>query len=346
MASPAARRGLRGIQALSRNLTIPRIALTSGEPAGIGPELCLAAAHESLACELVCLADRVLLEERMRLLGLAVSLYPYDPAVQRPHEPGTLCVCHVPLAAPSLPGKLDARNAKYVLSLLDRAIDGVLAAEFDAIVTGPVHKGIINDAGIRFTGHTEYLAEKTHSALPVMMLTAGTMRVALATTHLPLRDVSAAITPALLSDVLRIVDRWLRDWWSIPAPRIAVCGLNPHAGEGGHLGDEEIRIIAPAIAAARQSGIQAHGPVPADTVFLPRVLGDYDAVLAMYHDQGLPVIKHAAFDRAVNVTLGLPIVRTSVDHGTALDLAGTGRADPRSLVAAIQLAAEIALRRR
>lgn len=331
--------------------TFPRIALTSGEPAGVGPELCLAIAKEALPCELICLADRDLLAQRARQIGLDITLQDDDAAgdagrARQPHQPGTLCVRHIPLAAQSTPGVLDPGNARYVLALLDEAIDGALAKRYDAIVTAPVHKGVINDAGIAFTGHTEYLAERTHAPLPVMMLAAGSMRVALATTHLPLRQVSAAITVPLLSQVLQILDRWLRDWWGLNPPRIAVCGLNPHAGESGHLGDEEIRVIGPAIAAARDSGIHAYGPLPADTAFVPRMLDEYDAVLAMYHDQGLPVIKHAAFDRAVNVTLGLPIVRTSVDHGTALDLAGTGKADPRSLAAAIRLAIDIASRRR
>jgi 4-hydroxythreonine-4-phosphate dehydrogenase len=231
-----------------------------------------------------------------------------------------------------------------VLRLIDRAIDGTLSGEFDAIVTAPVHKGVINDAGVSFTGHTEYLAERTGAARPVMMLATGDMRVALATTHLPLKAVSDAISIESLCEIATILDQDLRRKWGIVAPRIAVCGLNPHAGEGGHLGDEELSVIGPAIARMRQSGILATGPLPADTVFVPAVLAGYDAVLAMYHDQGLPVIKHAGFDRAVNITLGLPIVRTSVDHGTALDLAGTGRADAGSLVAAVEAAVMIAAR--
>ncbi len=217
-----------------------------------------------------------------------------------------------------------------------------MAGEFDAIVTAPVHKGVINDAGIAFTGHTEYLAGRTGVSRPVMMLAAGDLRVALATTHLPLKAVSEAITIESLCEIAAILDHDLRSSWGIAAARIAVCGLNPHAGESGHLGDEEIRIISPAIARMKARGIRATGPIPADTVFVPGVLSGYDVVLAMYHDQGLPVIKHAGFDRAVNITLGLPIVRTSVDHGTALDLAGTGRADARSLAAAIEAAIEIA----
>jgi 4-hydroxythreonine-4-phosphate dehydrogenase len=322
-------------------LRVPRIALTSGEPAGIGPELCLAIARTVVHGELICLADRGLLAERARQLGWQIALRDYDPGAPQPHEPDTLTVLHQPLGTPCKPGQLDKRNARYVLGLLDRAIDGAVSGEFAAMVTAPVHKGVINDAGVAFTGHTEYLAERTGSPLPVMLLAAPGMRVALATTHLPLRNVSAAITVESLLATTAILDADLRKWWGIRSPRIAVCGLNPHAGEGGYLGDEEIKIIAPAIDLMRERGIQASGPLPADTAFVPQVLAGFDAVLAMYHDQGLPVIKHAGFDRTVNITLGLPILRTSVDHGTALDLAGTGRADPGSLAAAIELAIEI-----
>jgi 4-hydroxythreonine-4-phosphate dehydrogenase len=321
-----------------------RIALTSGEPAGIGPDLCLAVAEAPFPCELVCLADRDLLAGRAGQLGSAVRLRPYNPRVRQPHEPGTLTVLHHPLAAASKPGHLDKRNARYVLGILDRAIDGAVSGEFAAITTAPVHKGIINDAGIAFTGHTEYLAARTHAPLPVMLLASSDLRVALATVHLPLQQVSAAITVDSLCSIASILDADLKKWWRIRQPRIAVCGLNPHAGEGGYLGDEEIRVISPAIALLRERGIQVTGPVPADTVFVPSVLAGYDAVLAMYHDQGLPVIKHAGFDRTVNITLGLPILRTSVDHGTALDLAGTGRAHSGSLATAISLAIEILAR--
>jgi 4-hydroxythreonine-4-phosphate dehydrogenase len=254
-------------------------------------------------------------------------------------------VLHVPLATRCTPGKLDRANSRYVLSLIDRAIDGAVSGEFDAIVTAPVQKSVINEAGIPFTGHTEYLAERTRAPLPVMMLATEDLRVALATTHLPLKDVSAAITVDSLCQVLEILDHDLRQWWGMKTPRIAVCGLNPHAGESGHLGEEEIKVIAPAISRMRGRGVNVTGPVPADTAFVPARLAECDAVLAMYHDQGLPVIKHSGFDRAVNVTLGLPILRTSVDHGTALDLAGTGRADHRSLAAAIGLAIGLAARR-
>jgi 4-hydroxythreonine-4-phosphate dehydrogenase len=324
---------------------IPRIALTSGEPAGIGPDLCLAIAQGSFPCELVCLCDIELLNERAERMGSKVRLRRYEPDTRARHTPGTLAVDHQPLAAPSVAGTLDVRNAPYVLRLLDRAIDGALAQEFDAIVTAPVHKGLINDAGTRFTGHTEYLAHRTHSARPVMLLTSGTLRVALATTHLPLKDVSAAISIELICEVLEILHRELTRRWGLTAPRIAVCGLNPHAGEGGHLGDEEVRVIAPAIERMRARGVAAHGPVPADTIFVPHILANYDAVLAMYHDQGLPVVKHAGFHSAVNVTLGLPIVRTSVDHGTALELAGSGRADHGSFTAAVHVALHLAAHR-
>ncbi len=318
----------------------PRIALTSGEPAGIGPELCLQVARRNWDCELICLADRGLLEERGQAVGSAVTLLDYrgprgaraspaqapalrfeaDAARIEAHSAGRLYVAHVPLVVPVRASELDRRNAPYVLALLDRGISGTLA-----------------DAGIAFTGHTEYLAART-GGRPLMLLTAGNLRVALATTHLPLKAVSAAIDRVLLDEVLDILDRDLKRLWGLAAPRIAVCGLNPHAGEGGHLGEEEIRVIAPAIEAARRRGIDARGPVPADTAFVPRALVNYDAVLAMYHDQGLPVLKHAGFGNSVNVTLGLPLIRTSVDHGTALDLAGTGRADAGSLEAALELA--------
>jgi 4-hydroxythreonine-4-phosphate dehydrogenase len=292
--------------------------------------------------ELVCLADRELLAERARRLGACVELREYD-GTSRPHEPGSLVVAHHPLAVPSTPGRLDTANARYVLDLLDRATDGATSGEFSAIVTAPVHKGVINDAGVpSFMGHTEYLAARTHTPLPVMMLASKAMRVALATTHLPLKSVSAAITIESLCQIVTILNHDLMKWWRIPRPRIAVCGLNPHAGEGGHLGDEEIRVIAPAIERLSKSGLRVSGPLPADTAFVPRILADFDAVLAMYHDQGLPVIKHAGFGTTVNITLGLPILRTSVDHGTALDIAGTGRADPSSLASALMLAIELA----
>ena len=322
---------------------LPRIALTSGEPAGIGPDVCLGVAARQLDCDLVCIGDRELLTERARALGMKIEMRAYDRASHR-HIAGTLAVEHHPLHAPAVAGRLDAHNSPYVLRLLERACDGAVSGEFAAIVTAPVHKGVINDAGIPFTGHTEFFAERTRAPRPVMMLATASLRVALATTHLPLARVSAAITVGSLCEVLEILDRDLARWWGLGRPRIAVCGLNPHAGESGHLGDEEIRVIAPAIARMRERGLRISGPLPADTVFVPRVLADFDVVLAMYHDQGLPVIKHAGFENAVNVTLGLPILRTSVDHGTALDLAGTGRADAGSMAAAVDLAVRLAAR--
>jgi 4-hydroxythreonine-4-phosphate dehydrogenase len=321
----------------------PRIVLSSGEPAGVGPELCLMLAQQALPCQLVCLGDAALLAQRARALGLPVQVVPYSGAAA-PHRPGTLVVEHHGLATPSLPGRPDPRNAACVLELLDRACAGTLGGEFAAMVTAPVHKGVINDAGRPFTGHTEYLAARTGGAHPVMMLASPGLKVALATTHLPLAAVSRAITIDSLQETLSILHRELRKWWGIGSPRIGVLGLNPHAGEGGHLGDEEVRVITPALQRLASQGMAVVGPLPADTAFLPERLATLDAVLAMYHDQGLPVIKHVAFDTAVNITLGLPILRTSVDHGTALDLAGTGRADPASLGSALRLAIELCSR--
>jgi 4-hydroxythreonine-4-phosphate dehydrogenase len=320
------------------------IALTAGEPAGIGPDLCLAAAARPHAAALVCLADREQLAARAQLLGLSIRLQDYRPGESVSREPGTLTVLHQPLPVSSQPGRLDVRNAAQVLQLIERAVRGCQQGEFAAMVTAPVQKSLINDAGVAFSGHTEHIAALTGRALPVMMLTAGTLRVALATTHLPLRAVSAALNIPTLQQTLQILDEALRRYFALPNPRIAVCGLNPHAGEAGHLGDEEITTIAPAIERARAAGLTVEGPLPADTLFVPRQLERCDVVLAMYHDQGLPVLKHAGFGQAVNVTLGLPIVRTSVDHGTALALAGSGEADAGSLIAAIDLAAQMAHR--
>jgi 4-hydroxythreonine-4-phosphate dehydrogenase len=320
-----------------------RIAVTSGEPAGVGPDLCLQLARGPLPCELICLGDRELLAARARQLSLKLNLWDYEPGQPvRPHTPGTLGVVHVALAVPAEPGKLDPRNAPAVLAMVDRAAQGCLAGEFAAMVTAPVQKSTIIEAGFAFTGHTEYLAEYCGAPLPVMMLASGNMRVALATTHLPLAAVAQAITGSLLEQVLAVLDMDLKRWWGLTQPRIAVCGLNPHAGESGHLGSEELNIIAPAVKQMRERGLDVSGPFPADTIFVPRLMAAYDAVLAMYHDQGLPVIKHAHFDQAVNVTLGLPIIRTSVDHGTALDLAGTGHADVASLAAAVRMATTMA----
>ncbi len=289
------------------------------------------------------LGSREVLAERAQRLGLDLELRPYGASGSPSGKPG-LDVLDIPLAETCVAGRLDASNARHVLNMLDRAIDGALSGEFAAIVTAPVQKSVINDAGVPFTGHTEYLAERTGAAHPVMLLAADKLRVALATTHLPLRAVSDAIDGALLDTTLRILHEDMSRLWGLPRPRIAVCGLNPHAGESGHLGTEDRDVIAPAIARARASGMLVDGPLPADTVFVPRNASNYDVVLAMYHDQGLPVLKHAGFGHAVNITLGLPIIRTSVDHGTALDLAGTGRADAGSLEAATRLAAEFVAR--
>ena len=321
----------------------PRLILTCGEPAGIGPDLCIDIAGRAWPCELIVAGDTEVLQARAQQLRRPLSFLPYKPDdVPAEHRAGTLRVLHVPVAAPVRPGHLDRANARHVLQLLDRAIDGCMAGEFAAMVTAPVQKSVIIDAGNKFSGHTEYLAERTGGAHPVMMLTSGSLRVALATTHLPLKNVSAAITDELLQTVLRTVDHDLRTRFAIPAPRIIVCGLNPHAGESGHLGREEIEVIAPALDALRRTGLHLIGPVPADTAFTTHMLKQADAVLAMFHDQGLPVIKYAGFENAVNVTLGLPIIRTSVDHGTALALAGTGTADAGSLATAIELALQLA----
>jgi 4-hydroxythreonine-4-phosphate dehydrogenase len=320
------------------------IALTAGEPAGIGPDLCLVAASKPRRWPLVCLADRELLAERARRLKLQIDFSDYRIGGEIRHSAGTLSVLHEPLATQCVAGRLEVKNAHAVLALIDRAVDGCLAGEFAAMVTAPVQKSLINQAGVPFSGHTEYIAARSRAPLPVMMLTAHELRVALATTHLPLRAVSDALSIDGLLQIMRVLSQGLRRYWQLPQPRIGVCGLNPHAGESGQLGDEEVRIIGPAIEQAQAAGLSVDGPWPADTLFVPSRLAHYDAVLAMYHDQGLPVLKHAGFGHAVNVTLGLPIIRTSVDHGTALDLAGSGRGDPGSLIAAIELAAQMASR--
>jgi 4-hydroxythreonine-4-phosphate dehydrogenase len=321
---------------------VVRLALTPGEPAGIGPDLCIQLAQQPRQAQLVVIADPELLRRRAVQLGLPLSLREYSPAEPaRPAVPGELSVLPVALERPAVAGRLDPHNAPYVLQTLRRAVAGCSGGEFDALVTGPVHKGVINEAGIPFTGHTEFLAELTGTARVVMMLATEGLRVALATTHLPLAEVSRTITPQLLDEVIRILHRELQQRFGLAAPRILVCGLNPHAGEGGHLGREEIEVIAPVLERLRQEGMQLFGPLPADTLFTPRYLAEADAVLAMYHDQGLPVLKHLGFGRAVNVTLGLPFVRTSVDHGTALELAGSGKAETGSLEYAIQVAMEM-----
>jgi len=321
---------------------LPRLLLTPGEPAGIGPDLVITAAQRAWPAELVAVCDPELLRQRAERLGLPLELREVDFGEDpREHESGRLRVLAVPLAAPAQPGLLDERNAPYVLETLRTATRACQQRHADALVTGPVQKSVINAAGIPFTGHTEFLAELTGAPLPVMMLAAGKLRVALATTHLALKDVPAAITPERLRLVLQILHTELETKFGIRRPRILVCGLNPHAGESGHLGREEIEVITPVLDELRAQNWRIEGPLPADTLFTPRHLDGADAVLAMYHDQGLPVLKFAGFGEAVNITLGLPIVRTSVDHGTALELAGSGRADPGSLESAIHIALEL-----
>ncbi len=313
------------------------LAITAGEPAGIGPDLCLQLArHEQ---SLVVIADKALLQQRAAQLGIDVLLHDYSAAT--PHAPGRLSVLHVPLVHPAQAGKLDPANSPYVLNTLRRAVQGCVSGEFSGMVTAPVHKGVINDACIPFTGHTEFLAELTHTPQVVMMLAGGGMRVALVTTHLPLREVADAITAPLLESVLRILQRDLQRRFGIAQPRILVAGLNPHAGEGGHLGREEIDVMIPVLDKLRAEGMKVSAPLPADTLFAAHRLRECDAVLTMYHDQGLPVLKHASFGEGVNVTLGLPIIRTSVDHGTALEMAGTGKAEIGSMLEAIKVANEM-----
>jgi len=314
--------------------------VTPGEPAGIGPDLCLLMARNTQPHALIAIASRELLRARAELLGLDIHLLPVLPDAwpQIPAPAGSLYVWDTPLQAPAEPGRLEPRNAPYVLETLTRAGQGCLDNHFAGMITAPVHKGVINEAGIPFSGHTEFLAELTHTEQVVMMLATHGLRVALVTTHLPLKDVATAITRERLERVTRILHADLVGKFGIAKPRILVCGLNPHAGEGGHLGREEIEIIEPTLAGLRDEGIDLIGPLPADTLFTPKNLDHCDAVLAMYHDQGLPVLKYKGFGAAVNVTLGLPIVRTSVDHGTALDLAGSGRIDIGSLQVALETA--------
>lgn len=322
-------------------LTKPLV-ITAGEPAGIGPDLCVQLAAAPPDIPFVVIADKDLLLQRAAQLGIALRVQDHAAGQNKPAQKGSLSVIHVPLAAPCHPGVLDAANSEYVLATLRWAVQGCQTGEFSGMVTAPVHKGIINDAGIPFTGHTEFLAEQTNTRSVVMMLTGGGMRVALATTHLALKDVPAAITAPLLENVLRIIQRDLHRRFGIARPRILVAGLNPHAGEGGYLGREEIEVMIPVLDKLRAEGIDVSPPLPADTLFTPHKLAQCDCVLTMYHDQGLPVLKHASFGQGVNVTLGLPIIRTSVDHGTALDLAGTGKADSGSLLEAIRVAAQMA----
>ncbi|PLW81057.1 4-hydroxythreonine-4-phosphate dehydrogenase PdxA [Kineobactrum sediminis] len=326
-------------------MTVPRIAITLGEPAGIGADIVAMIAQQDWPAELVAITDPELLMARARKLGLPLTLQTVDfDAPARPQQAGTIHVQAVPTAVPVIAGKLDVGNAHWVLDTLQQAVDGCVAGRFDAMVTAPVQKSVINDAGIPFSGHTEFLAARTATAQVVMLLAAGELRVALATTHLPLAQVPEAITATSITTSISILHRDLMQKFGIGAPCIAVLGLNPHAGEGGHLGREELDIIIPALENLRAQGMDLLGPLPADTAFNADTLARTDAYLAMYHDQGLPVLKYAGFGNAVNITLGLPIIRTSVDHGTALDLAGTGMAGDGSLRAALAMAVTLASR--
>ena len=323
-------------------MSLPRIAITPGEPAGIGPDIVLMAAQRAWQAELVVIADPNMLQQRALALQLPIELQTHTPDLPpQPQQPGTLRIHPVALAVPAIAGTLNTANAPYVLETLQQAAQGCLGGGYQAMVTGPVQKSVINDAGIPFTGHTEFLAQETGTDKVVMMLATQELRVALATTHLALKDVSEAITSELLNQTLRILYHDLRNKFGIDAPRIAVLGLNPHAGEDGHIGREEIEILVPVLENLRAGGMDLLGPLPADTAFNPKVLANCDAVFAMYHDQGLPVLKYSGFGRAINITLGLPITRTSVDHGTALDLAATGRADWRSLEQALTIACQL-----
>ncbi|WP_428945161.1 4-hydroxythreonine-4-phosphate dehydrogenase PdxA [Pantoea sp. FN060301] len=316
-----------------------RVVITPGEPAGIGPDVTLQLAQRDWPVELVVCADPLLLQQRAAALGLPLTLRDYQPdALAQPQKAGTLTVLPVTTSQPVKAGELCVTNGHYVLETLSRACDGCLSGEFAALITGPVHKGVINDAGIPFSGHTEFFAGRAGRERVVMMLATEALRVALATTHLPLKAVSDAITRDSLHEVITILHRDLQSKFGLASPHIFVCGLNPHAGEGGHMGREEIDVIVPALNELRQQGIRLTGPLPADTLFQPKYLEQADAVLAMYHDQGLPVLKYQGFGRAVNITLGLPFIRTSVDHGTALELAGQGHADAGSFITALNLA--------
>jgi 4-hydroxythreonine-4-phosphate dehydrogenase len=325
-------------------MPLPRLALTAGEPAGVGPELLIRLAATPLAATLVAITDRTLLQRAATRCGVAIELTDDDGSAPSHRPVGTLRVRHVALETEEVPGQPDPRNAGHVLTTLAIAADGCMAGSYAAVVTAPLQKSSINEAGVVFSGHTEFFAERAHADV-VMMLASPELRVALTTTHLPLRAVADAITAPLLTRVLRIVHAELRGKFGLPHPRIAVLGINPHAGEGGHMGREEIDTVSPVLDQLRAEGMQLLGPLPADTAFVPAMRPRYDAVLAMYHDQALPVLKSEAFDRTVNLTLGLPFIRTSVDHGTALDLAGSGRADPSSLIAAANMALDLVARR-
>ena len=324
-----------------------RIAITPGEPAGVGPDLVINLAQQSQACQLVAIGDPQLLSERSRLLGLPLTLLDYDSAgAPQTNKASELYVCEQPLKQTAIPGQLAVANGPYVLETLKRGVEGCRNGEFAALVTAPVQKSTIAESGTPFSGHTEFLADACGVDQPVMLLCADTLRVALVTTHLALRDVPAAITVNRIYQIAKIVAADLQRLFGIAAPRIGILGLNPHAGEAGQLGQEEIELIEPAIAKLAEDGLKVSGPLPADSAFTQESLQDFDVILAMYHDQGLPALKHAAFGSAINVTLGLPIIRTSVDHGTALALAGSGRARADSLEVALKMALRFAERTR
>ena len=314
------------------------MAYTLGEPAGIGADIIIQLVQKTALPELVCVGDKHHLQARAAQIGLPLSLHDYP---EMAHDTKNLSVLHVPIDNIELSGKADTVNVGGVINMLDRAIDGCLGGDFSAMITGPLHKGVINDAGVAFSGHTEYLATRCQAELPVMLLASDQLRVALVTTHLPLKDVSEAITEERIIQICEILHRGLQQRYAINRPRILVCGLNPHAGEDGHLGREEIEVIIPALEKLRNNQIDVVGPLPADTLFTDKYLQDADVVLAMYHDQGLPVLKAQSFGRAANITLGLPIIRTSVDHGTAFDIAGSGKADIGSLQVAIKVASDM-----
>lgn len=323
-------------------MTILKIAITPGEPAGIGPDLIIELAQQRWAAQLVVFADKQMLYDRARQLNLPLTLTPFAPENTRLQEPGELFICQVDTDEPVIPGKLNSANGRYVVETLRQACQANMQEGFHAVVTGPVHKGIINDAGVSFSGHTEYFAHQSNTLDVVMLLATEGLNVALATTHIPLEYVAKAITEERLNRVIRIIDTDLKHKFGLATPHIYVCGLNPHAGENGHIGKEEIDTIIPALEGLRAEGIKLTGPLPADTIFQPKYLEDADVVLAMYHDQGLPVLKYKGFGAAVNITLGLPFIRTSVDHGTAVDLAGSGQADAGSFHKALSKAIELA----
>ncbi|MGO4890839.1 4-hydroxythreonine-4-phosphate dehydrogenase PdxA [Flavobacterium sp. W21_SRS_FM6] len=315
-----------------------KLAITPGEPAGVGPDLIIQLAQQQWAVQLIVFADANMLQQRAALLGLPLVIHHYTEQSTAIQTAGSLYCVHIPCAVPVTAGQLNAQNSHYVLETLSQAGIRTLSGEFAAIVTGPVHKGIINQAGVPFSGHTEFFAEQSKTAKVVMMLATEGLRVVLATTHIPLTDVAKSITKEGLSEVIRIVNAELKQKFAIERPHIFVCGLNPHAGEDGHIGKEEINVINPTLARLREEGIQLSGPLPADTIFNPKYLAQADAVLAMYHDQGLPVLKYKGFGASVNITLGLPYIRTSVDHGTAIDFAGSGKAETGSFAFAINSA--------